>query len=361
MTTPESPAKNINLNTKKMKILKKVLKITGISLAVLLLACSVYIYSSGPKLPKGTEALIDSVIRAPLPELLSPHTGYAHSQGLKIWYESFESSLPSKGVVLLVMGISNDAMGWPESFIKPFVDSGYRVILYDNRGTGLSDWVENWDSKHPYSLADMADDGYAVMAANGLQKAHVVGISMGGMVAQELALRHPKAVMSLTSIMSSGNITDSTLPPISGTTAFNLVKVALKYGIFHTESNTIKLQIASQLILRGNAQYLLNEKEIATRVLYNLRKRRGYNPSVSQQQQYAVLTSGSRYAGLSRLNIPTLIIHGKQDPFIPIQHGRKCAQVIPGAKSLWLDNMGHDLTDNLADTITRSIMNNFKR
>jgi pimeloyl-ACP methyl ester carboxylesterase len=344
-----------------MKILFRILKFSAAFLLFLLLVISIYIYTSGPALPKGTDKIIDSVTNETPPLIVTGKTGFARSQGLDIWYESIYPKQQPKGAVLLIMGISSDALAWPEKFITAFVDSGYQVIIYDNRGTGESDWVKNWDSHHPYTLADMADDGVAVLHAAGLGKAHVIGISMGGMIAQELAIRHPDCVSSLASLMSSGYIEDPALPAISSGIAFDLIREALKYGLFGSDKNMIRLQIASRIILQGKATYQLNVKEIAGHVLYDLKKRRGYNSHVSQQQEAAVMASGSRYEALKKLRIPVLVIHGEQDPFIPIAHGRKCAGIIPHADSFWVANMGHDLPDNLADTLSKRMMTNFHR
>ncbi len=344
-----------------MKSFKKILKITGIAILLLFIGSSIYIYTSGPTLPKETNEIIEGVLKNPLPEIVKGKTGFAKSQGLDIWYESISPKDSSKGVILLVMGISNDALGWPQKFIQSFVDLGYQVIRYDHRGTGLSDWVKNWDSKKPYSLADMADDGIAVLNSLGIQKANIIGISMGGMIAQELAINHPDRIVSLTSMMSSGYIEDPELPKISSSIAWQLIKISLKYGIIGGEKNMIKLHLASRIILMGNATYDLNIKEIAEQVLYNIRKRNGYNSNVSRQHQGAVLLSGSRYDKLKLLSIPTLIVHGKSDLFIPIDHSKKCVSIIPYADSLWLDGMGHDIPDNLVDTLSKKIITNFKR
>jgi pimeloyl-ACP methyl ester carboxylesterase len=344
-----------------MKILFKILKFSAAAILLLLLVFSIYIYASGPTLPKETDKVIDSVENEPLPLIVTGKTGFARSQGLNIWYESISPKQEPKGAVLLMMGISSDALAWPKKFINAFVDSGYQVIIYDNRGTGESDWVKNWDSRHPYTLADMADDGVAVLHAAGLKKAHIIGVSMGGMMAQELAIRHPECVISLASVMSSGYIEDPALQPISSGVAFNLIKAALKYEVPGGDKNMIRLQVASRVILRGQATYPLNVKEIAGQVLYDVKKRKGYNPNVSKQQAAAVMASGSRYEALKKLRIPVLVIHGKQDPFIPIAHGRKCAITIPQADTFWVDNMGHDLPDNLADTLTQRIIANFHR
>jgi pimeloyl-ACP methyl ester carboxylesterase len=344
-----------------MKTFFKILKFSAAASLLLLLAFSVYIYLSGPVLPKETDQVIAAAESEPLPEMVKGKTGFARSEGLPIWYESISPRQHSKGAVLLIMGIASDALAWPEKFISAFADSGYQVIIYDNRGTGESDWVKNWDSHHPYSLADMADDGLAVLHAAGIQKAHIIGISMGGMIAQELAIRHPESVSSLASVMSSGYIVDPALPAISSGVAFDLIRAALKYEVPGGEKNMIRLQIASRIILQGKASSRLNVKEIARQVLYNLRKRKGYNPDVSEQQEAAVMASGSRYSALKMLRIPVLVIHGKQDPFIPIAHGRKCAAIIPRADSFWVDHMGHDLPDNLVDTVSKRIMANFHR
>ncbi|WP_316833593.1 alpha/beta hydrolase [Pedobacter nutrimenti] len=344
-----------------MKLFKRILKFTGIALLALLTCASFYFYNSGPEMPPGTDALITKVLESPLPEQVKGKTGFAKSHGLNIWYESIAPKQPAKGAVLLIMGISNDALGWPPQFISALVDSGYQVIRYDHRGTGESDWVKNWNSKHPYSLADMADDGVSVLNSLGVRKADVVGISMGGMIAQELAINHPDRVATLNSIMSSGYIEDPTLPPISSAVAWDLVKVALKYGIIRTDRNMIKMHIASRIILKGKANYPSNSKELAEQVLYDIRKRKGYNSDVSRQHQAAVFLSGSRYDKLKKLSMPTLVVHGREDPFIPIAHGKKCAAIIPMADSLWVENMGHDLPNNLIGVLTKAMIANFHR
>jgi len=344
----------------KMKSFKKILKIAAFAIILLLAGFFIYIACSGSSLPDEYVETASQVIKNPLPEVIRGRTGFAKSQGLDIWYESIDPKTQPKGTVLLIMGISNDALGWPRKFIDAFVDSGYQVIRYDHRGVGWSDWVENWDAAKPYSLADMSEDVVAVLDALNVQKANIVGVSMGGMIAQEVAIRHPERTASLVSIASSGYIEDPNLPPISSAVAFDLVKVALKYGIFGGEKNILKMHLASRIILMGDAQYPLEVKSISEEVLYNIRKRKGYNMYVSQQHHAAVRLSGSRYEGLRRLTVPTLIIHGKSDPFIPIQHGKKCAEIIPNADTLWLDGMGHGIPGGLVDTLSKRMMRVFR-
>ena len=258
-----------------MKIFKRTLKITGTAILLLLIGFAIYIYTSGPTLPKETDEIISGVLKNPLPEIVKGKSGFAKSQGLDIWYESISPKDASKGAILLIMGISNDALGWPQKFIQSFVDSGYQVIRYDHRGTGMSDWMKDWDSKKPYSLADMANDGVAVLNTLGIEKANILGVSMGGMIAQEIAIHHPDRVVSLTSIMSSGYIEDPDLPKISSAIAWQLIKTSLKYGIIGGETNMIKLHLACRIILMGSATYDLNSREISENVLYNMRKRNG--------------------------------------------------------------------------------------
>ena len=339
-----------------MKIIKNIVKVVGILIGLLLLIGAVYLYHSGPTLPKETEDIIESVIKNPLPEIIKGQTGFAQNKGVHIWYENQMPLDTPKGTILLIMGISNDALGWPPAFLTAFVDSGYQVIRYDHRGTGLSDWMDNWDSNNPYTLADMAKDGIVILDKLGIQKAHILGVSMGGMIAQEMVINHPNRVQSLTSIMSSGDIFDKNLPPISTEVAIDLIKVAAKYGILGGEKNLIKLHLASRIILMGTAQQKLNIAEIATSVLYNIRQRKGYNANVSAQHQAAVSASSSRYSALEKLTIPTLVIHGKADPFIPLAHGQKMARLIPHSDSLWLDNMGHDIPDGLTELIVDKII-----
>lgn len=344
-----------------MKILKKTLKIILIGLILLAVGLTTYIYNSGPDFPKGTDELIDSIMNQPLVEIMKGKTGFVTSHGHNIWYECITPNNSCKGTVLLIMGISNDASAWPKKFIDIFVEDGYQVIKYDNRGTGMSDWMEDWDADNPYSLADMGEDGIQILNALNVKKAHIIGVSMGGMIAQEIAINYPERVASLNSVMSSGFIMDPDLPPISTDVTLKLIKIWLKYGLIGGEKGMIKMQIASRIILMGNANYDLNIDEITKQVIYNLRKRKGYNTGTSSQQQAAVYESGSRYEKLKRLDIPTLIIHGNSDPFIPIEHGKKCASLIPDADTLWLKNMGHDIPDIHLDTISNRIINNFLR
>lgn len=340
---------------------KKILVTIGLVIVLAVAGVAIYILTSGPPLPSGTNEIVSQVLRSELPEIVAGKTGYAKSGDVNIWYESIEPDDAVKGTILLLTGISSDAVAWPPKFLDALVGAGYQVIRYDHRGTGMSDWIENWDSNNPYTLDDMANDGIAVLDALGVEKAHVVGVSMGGMIAQQMTINHPDRVLSLTSIMSSGNIADPNLPPISAESAQELFKASIRYSLIKSERNTIKSHIAARMVLRGDASYALDVKTIAEQVLYNLRKRKGYNSQSYPQHQAAVLASSSRYHKLHTMETPTLIIHGKSDPFIPIEHGIKCADLIPNAHTLWVEGMGHDLPDVYIDVIVEEMIVNFQR
>ena len=125
------------------------------------------------------------------------------------------------------MGMASDALGWPQTFINKLVDSGYQVIRYDYRGTGLSDWIEAWQQK-PYSFADLAKDAETILDTLEIREVHLIGLSLGGMVAQEFAIKKTDRTLTLASIMSSGNIADKELPEVSNSFVFNFTKIGIK-------------------------------------------------------------------------------------------------------------------------------------
>jgi pimeloyl-ACP methyl ester carboxylesterase len=343
-----------------MKLLLKILKIAGAFIIAILGIAIAAIYFSGPQLPEDIDRTIDSVLQSDLPEFLQGETGYVYPENTSVWYESIGKTTSTKGAILLFMGIANDAFGWPQGFIDLLVDSGYQVIRYDYRGTGMSDWMPDW-KQSPYSLKELALDAKLILDTLNVEKANLVGVSMGGMVAQEFAIHFPQRTLSLATIMSSGNILDKDIKGISKEITFDLIKIGLKYGIFPTERNTIKMHIAARIILRGEADYRIDVKGTAEQVLYNLRKRNGYNPHVSGQHEQAVHRSGSRYEQLKKLEIPSLVIHGQNDPFVPIEHSKKLASVLSNSKTKWVANMGHDIPPSLYDSLVDELIKNFER
>lgn len=342
------------------------LKILAAIVLVLLITIAgivTYIYSSVVGLPKNARADIKHVLETPLPDPIVGKSGIAQSNGYSIWYESREPAQKPKGVILLIMGIADDALGWPPRFIDAFVDAGYQVVRFDNRGTGLSDWRAASappDEPERYTLTDMAADGVAVLDALGVEKAHVVGTSMGGMIAQQFALSFPERTVSLTPIMSSAHVEDAALPQAPRRITRALIKATIRYGLIGDVADKIKLQIAYRMILMGDAQYALNVRELAEIVLYNLKQRRGYNLRSIRPHQRAVHLSGSRYDALADLAVPALVIHGKADPVLPIEHGERLARAIPGAGSLWLEGMGHNIPDHLVEYLSDAMIRHFE-
>jgi pimeloyl-ACP methyl ester carboxylesterase len=206
----------------------------------------------------------------------------------------------------------------------------------------------------------MAGDGIAVLDDLGVDRVHVVGVSLGGMIAQQMAILYPERVASLTSMMSSGYAADPGLPGFSAEIATEFAKLGIRYGLPGTEKGTIKMTVASQYLLMGDPAYEVDVRTIAEQVLYSLRERRGYNPQAAQQHTAAALASGSRYEDLRNLAMPALVIHGKTDPMIPMEHGRKTARSIRGAKTLWVEGMGHDLPRQFVDTIVAQLLEHFQ-
>lgn len=309
-------------------------------LLILILALAAYVVFGGPKLPPDTDAVIEKVLQSELPPVIRGATGFATSDGLRIWYESITPATEPKGVVLLNMSMAVDALKWPPAFIRAFTDAGYHVIRYDYRGTGMSDWVEHWDSKHPYSLMDMAEDAVAVLDALNVERAHLVGMSLGGMVAQEIAIHHPERVFSLTLMSTSGYAADPQLPSLSLWYLFTSIVQGLpniKYRLMGGEKNLIKDRLAKMI----GAGIEVDAQETAEVVAYDLRERKGINIRALLQHRAASDASGSRYERLKMLEVPTLVIHGTDDKMFPVDHGKRVAELIPGAEALWLEGVGH--------------------
>lgn len=344
-----------------MNHIKKVFKIFGASLLTLLLGTTVHTCTSVPKISQESKKVIRQVMDEPLPEMIKGETDFANSQGWKVWYEDIRPKDTVKGTVVLVMGAANDALSWPLDFISTFTDAGYRVIRYDHRGTGLTVSEEGWDRKNPYTLDDMARDPIAILDTLHILKAHFVGASMGGMIAQIIAIEYPERTVSLTSLMSSADIFDSLLPATNPEILPKMISAVVKYGILGGKKGKIKLQLVHKKILMGESTEDIAVAPLAEAAFYNLKERDGYHFIAGRHHQVAITTSGSRYDDLAQLKIPVLVVHGQQDPVIPIDHGQKMVSVVPNADSLWLENMGHDLPDALLDTIAKRAIGNFER
>jgi pimeloyl-ACP methyl ester carboxylesterase len=264
--------------------------------------------------------------------------------------------------LVLLMGIGAQLVLWPDEFCARLCERGFRVIRMDNRDIGRSSYLHHMPVPDPrtsllratlglrvaapYTLTDMAGDVRAVLDALGIERAHVVGASMGGMIAQTLALEHPERVTSLTSIMSS---------PGDRRYAFGARPAALR-ALLGPPPRTRDEAVAR--ILRtfqaiGSRTHPVDKvlmSDIAARSFD-----RGVNPAGFARHMAAICASGSRSAALRTLRVPTLVIHGTQDPLIPVQAGRATARMIAGARLLELSDMGHDLPRPLWDTLADAI------
>ncbi|HVL39292.1 MAG TPA: alpha/beta hydrolase [Fimbriimonadaceae bacterium] len=308
-----------------------------------LAALAAYIAFGGPKLSPEVRRVIKEVVSDETTSVLRGQTGYARSGSIQLWYEDLTPEQPEAGTVLLLMGMGGDALMWPRAFIDVLLAARFRVVRFDQRGTGLSDWMDGWNRKNAYGLTDLADDALAILDHLEIEQTHALGLSLGGMVAQEMAIQHPRRVSSLVLISTSPDVTDASLPTI--TTGYLLRTVAqslpiLRYRIAGGEENLVKERIAKVMLVQPHPP-LEDVRDLAQHVVYDLRCRRGIHASAVLQHRAAAAVSRPRSALLANLRVPTLVIHGERDPMIPIEHGRRLAELIPSAKSLFLPEVGH--------------------
>lgn len=309
-------------------------------------------------LPKHVLTRIAEVQQTDIPSLIEGGTSIAKNGDIEIFYQTISNPNP-KDNVLLVNGLSHPMFTWTQEFYQPLVDAGYRVIRFDNRGLGQSDWMKNWSKENAYTLEDMAADAVAVLDDLNIEKAHIIGASMGGMISQRLAISHSKRVKSLTSIMSTSHYFDKTEKNTSFQFYRDYVMVNLAYRRnLKREENKVKLHVAIQRILRGKGDYEFDHETSIVNAFNEIRNRLGFNAIAGEQHQEAIKLSGSRYDELGRINVPTLVIHGMDDPLILIGQGKKYAAQIPNAKTLYIGGMGHDMPTKYLTQIHVAIMEN---
>lgn len=272
-------------------------------------------------------------------------SGTPSGGAVELYYETRGD--PGGVPLALVMGLGSQLVSWPDGLVDAFVERGFHVVLYDNRDVGLSTKIDTpglpllpsimaaisgEPVSPPYRVADMAGDLAAVLDAAGLDAAHILGVSMGGMIAQQFAIDRPDRTLSLTSIMSTTGDRDVGAPRP------DVVGVLYETAPADREGYVAHSIETSRAI--GSPDYF--DEELARRKAERSFDR-GYYPEGTGRQLLAIVASGSRSAGLAQLSVPALVVHGDADPLVDISGGRRTAEVIPGAQFLELPGMGHDL------------------
>ncbi|NLD37957.1 MAG: alpha/beta hydrolase [Desulfatiglans sp.] len=278
--------------------------------------------------------------------------GKVKANNIEIWYEEFgESTNPA---VLLIMGAGCQGIMWNMELINGIINASYHVIRFDNRDTGLSTWIDDFNAT-PYSYEDMAADTIGLMDALNIEKAHIIGWSMGGMIAQLMAIHYPDRVLSLTSWMSTYWSNDPDVPAMSDELISRLAKI-METGPPETLDAFIEGNVKIFRLMSGS-RFLFDEGWI--RSIMEKSYIRGWSAKIAQNQAAAGMASPSRLEALRNLTIPTLVIHGTEDPVINYAHGVVCAKVIPGAKLLTLKGVGHEIPVETIPETVEAILKNF--
>lgn len=276
--------------------------------------------------------------------------------GIDIAYQRLGN--PDAPVVLLIMGIAAQSVHWPDAFCQALVDGGLQVIRFDNRDVGLSTHLTNAPppnlpaalagdlSSVSYTLSDMAADAMGLLDVLGVEKAHVVGASMGGQIAQTIAIEHPGRVRSLTSMMSTtGNMSVGQPSP-------EVLRAVFSGPPATTRDEAIQ-QMVRALRAVGSPGYPTDENEVAARAgrAYD----RAHDPIGVARQAIATVASGDRTERLRHLDVPTLVIHGLADRMCDASGGQATAEAIPGAELVLFEGMGHDLPPGLRSQLAARI------
>ncbi len=286
-----------------------------------------------------------------------PHIKTTHTE---LYYE--DQGNPDDPVIILIMGLATQMIAWPPSLKKRLINSGYRLISFDNRDAGLSakhgphkpNLLKHFAAYRlrlrthpPYTLTDMANDVIDLMDALGIKQAHLVGASMGGMIAQIMASTHKRHVLSLTSVMSSSG--HHKLPMPKKRVMLRLLKRPKLKG----KEAYIHYSLQTYRMIESPA-YPKDESHI--RAYIEAAYERCYYPNGYLRQLAAILSSGDRSELLKEIECPTLVIHGKEDPLSPVHGGVHTALQVKGAKLALIDGMGHNLPEPLVPKISELII-----
>ena len=262
---------------------------------------------------------------------------------IDIAYETFGD--PANPALLLVMGLATQMIAWHEDFCAELAGRGFHVIRFDNRDVGRSSPMRDLPvptlrqlalrSKKAagYTLSDMAADAVGLLDQLGIERAHVVGASMGGMIAQTIAIEHPQRVLSLCSIMSNTGARWSGQP--------KLATYRVLLGTPPRDRDKFIDHVVKMYRVIGSPGFDRNEDDL--RDIAGRSYDRGRNPAGSSRQLAAIIASGDRTGGLRGLHVPTVVIHGTKDKLVSPSGGRATAKAVPGARLVTIEGMGHDL------------------
>lgn len=283
------------------------------------------------------------------------------TDGIVIHYETMGD--PADPALLLVMGLGGQLVAWDEGLCQQLVERGFYVIRYDNRDVGLSTKMDDAPvpdllalaggdaSSASYTVEDMAEDAAGLLEALGIERAHVVGVSMGGMIAQALAIRHPDRVASLCSIMSTTGARDVGQPS-------DRAVAALLQPPGETREDVLEASVALDRVI-GSPGFPLDEAAVRERAGRAFDRDR--DSSGITRQAAAVLASPDRTEGLRALHVPTVVVHGDADPLVDPSGGEATARAVPGARLITVPGMGHNLPAATWPLIVEAVVTNAGR
>jgi pimeloyl-ACP methyl ester carboxylesterase len=293
----------------------------------------------------------------------SPEQLLTLPNGIELCYQTFGD--PEATPLLLVMGLSGPMTWWPLELCHRLVDEGFFVVRYDNRDTGRSTKLDQHrvttrqlvraalgrKVAAPYSISDLAEDGVGILDHLGIEAAHVAGVSMGGMIAQTMAIEHPKRVLSLTSIMST-----------TGHRLSGYQHPKLLPGLLRKAARTKEQYVAGSLMfskLISSPAYPTSEE--AARARAEETWDRGVSFSGSARQMLAIVTQPNRTRRLADVRVPTTVVHGLDDRMVHVSGGRATARAIPDAELRLVPGMGHDLPQGLFGQLVDAIRSSARR
>jgi pimeloyl-ACP methyl ester carboxylesterase len=275
---------------------------------------------------------------------------------------------PGAEPLLLIMGLGMQLVAWPDELVQDLVSRGFRVIRMDNRDVGLSQGFDDHGKPNlalaalryslrlpvdsAYRLQDMAADCLGVLDALGIPQAHVCGASMGGMIAQHLAVRHPTRVKSLTLIMTTSGARHLPQPSLR-------VRGVLMSRPSGKDFDAVVAHLQRVVSIIGSPGYPNDAARLQQRLRASVA--RAWRPAGTARQLVAVVADGDRSVLVQNLRLPTFVIHGEDDPLVPVAAGRELARLIPGAKADFIPGMGHDLPLQLLPRIAQNIAENARR